>query len=136
MGAGRTHAGFELIEEVGVVVVDGIDEAGDQDVGLRFGFGKEAADEMRGSLLFEIARGEAGGVEEGAIHFFPLEEPFAEEAVESGHDRCVGEGGVDVFGYLLDGGAAQLAENGEHFALAATEEGAGWYRGGAVRKLG
>jgi hypothetical protein len=135
LGAGGTHAGFELVEEAGVVVVDGIDEAGNEDIGLGVGFGKEAADEVRGALFFEIAGGEAGRVEERAIHLFALEKAFAEEAVESGHDRGVGEGGVDVFGDLLDGGAAQLAENGQHFALATTEEGAGWCRGGAVPKL-
>jgi len=116
------NAGFELVQQIVVVIADGIDQAGDEDVGLGVGFGEEAADEMGGALLFEVAGGETGGIKEGAVDLFAIEEAFAEEAIEGGHNGGVGEAGVEVLGNLLDSGAAQLAENGEHFALATAEE--------------
>lgn len=131
MGARGANAGFELIEQVGVVVVDGVDEAGDQDFGADVGLGEESADEVGGAVTFEVACRKSDGVEEGAVLFVAREKTLAEEAIEGRHDGGVGEAGIEAFDDLLDGGAAEDAEDGEDFALAATED-AKWRERGTV----
>jgi len=133
VGARGADAGLELIEQIGVVMVDCIDEAGDQDIGLDVGFGKEAADQVRGAAAFEVARGKRGGVDEGAVLFVACEETFTKEAVKGGHDGGVGEAVVEVVGDLLDSGAAALVEEREHFALTAAEPAEGGERGAVFR---
>jgi hypothetical protein len=48
VSARRTDAGLELIEQVGVVIVDGIDETGDEEVVLGVGLGEESRAERLG----------------------------------------------------------------------------------------
>ena len=54
-GARGADTGFKLIEELSVVVVDGVDQAGDEDFGPHVGLGEEATNEMGSAAAFEIA---------------------------------------------------------------------------------
>lgn len=122
VGARGADAGLEPIEEAGVVVVDGVDEAGNEDLGPGVGLGKEAMDEICSPMFFEVAGGKCERVEEGAVLFASCEQALAEQAIERGHDGGVSEAGVELFGDLLHRGAVEPAQDRKHFALAATED--------------
>lgn len=121
LGTRGADAGFELIEEFGVVVVDGVNQAGDQDFGPHVGLGEEAMDEMGSTAAFEIAGRKREGVEKSAVLLATLKEALAKETIEGRHDGGVRESGIEALGDLLHGGAAKQAEHGEHLALAAAK---------------
>ena len=99
----------------------GVDEAGDEYVGLDVGFGEETLDEMGGAVAFEVARRQSQGIKEGAALLAAGEKALAEESVERRHHGGVGQLGLQPLGHLLDRGGAELAKHGQHLALASAK---------------
>jgi hypothetical protein len=120
---GETYFFFEPVEEFGVVALDCINEAGEQNVVVDLGVGEETMDEGVGASVFEIVRAESGCVKEGAVPLFATEQAFFEKPIESGHDRGVGERRSQPVGDLLDGSTAFTPKHGENLTLALTESG-------------
>lgn len=118
----RTDSGFELIEQLGVIVVNGLYQARDQYLPARVRLRKEMAHELRGATLLYVLHRNGRRVEKGAPLLCPPEQPSAERPVECRHDGGVGKAAIELFGNLLHSRAAQCAQDCENVALAMTEK--------------
>ena len=91
--------------------LDGIDEAGDQQVAGRIGSSEETGDPLIGQSSIPLVAGQKRGVNESALDLAAIENIFLEETVESGHESGVGERPGERAGDVADVALALRPKN-------------------------
>jgi hypothetical protein len=101
--------------------MDGVDQAGQQDIGSLAGIGEEATNQVGSALFFDLPGGEMSGIDERAVLLFALQEPFFEEAIEGRHHSGIGQHCAETLRYLLYIGTALRPEHRQDLSLPPTK---------------
>jgi hypothetical protein len=117
VGPCGSDLGCELIKHPGVVVIDRIDQAGQQNIGPLAGVGKEAADQIQSTLRLNLPSSQACEIDERAILLFALQQALFEEAVQGSHDGGVGQRRAKTLRYLLHIRTPQRQKHRQHLPL-------------------
>jgi hypothetical protein len=112
---------FELVEQRGVVAMDGIDETGEEDVRTLPGVREEVTNQARRAAVFNLPGRKRSGIKEGSAPLFALEKTLFKESIEGRHHGRVREWVAQAFGDLLNGSAAMREEHRHDLSLALAE---------------
>ena len=113
----RSNPGIQLIEQFRVVMVNRVDQAGDQNFGVQIRFGKKFTDHIRRPSPLDIPGGNDCRINERPVLFLPLEQTFPEESIQRRHHRGVSQAGAQARRDLLDARGAQFPNHRHDFSL-------------------